>query len=351
MSFRSRLAVCATAFTAATLVLLAASVAQAQQVVLYGLIDASGSRVRPIGGDWQWRLDSGNLSPSFIGFRGVEDLGGGLRAVFRLESHLGVDTGQAGLFGSEPFFGRESSVGLSGAFGTTVLGRTISPLYATVVAFNPFGESPGFSPARRHWFGSSTSGGGGVIASGRSWTNSMNYANNPRDPLRINLAANVPENASSNTEPGNNVGGSVSYILGPFAATVALERIKNSSSLAAPAGFRRQLAGHAAITYDFRIVRLYGQAGRVKTDAASDSRTTLWHVGAAVPFGTHLILASYGQTRTRDELSRTSDRIAALGYDYFLSKNTDLYVAASYEKLSFTSPSGASYAGGIRHRF
>ena len=68
----------------------------AQNNVLYGLIDASGSRSRPPGGDYQWKLDSGAMSRSYLGFRGSEDLGGGLRAVFRLESYLAVDTGRAG---------------------------------------------------------------------------------------------------------------------------------------------------------------------------------------------------------------------------------------------------------------
>ncbi|HEY5321771.1 MAG TPA: porin, partial [Caldimonas sp.] len=53
--------------------------AHAQNQVLYGLIDASGSYSRTPGGDYRWKLDSGNMSRSFLGFRGTEDLGGGLR--------------------------------------------------------------------------------------------------------------------------------------------------------------------------------------------------------------------------------------------------------------------------------
>ena len=46
----------------------------------------------------------------------------------------------------------------------------------------------------------------------------------------------------------------------------------------------------------------------------------------------------------------TTDRIGSIGYDYFLSKNTDIYVAAMLETLTFVS-SGATFAGGVRMRF
>jgi predicted porin len=46
----------------------------------------------------------------------------------------------------------------------------------------------------------------------------------------------------------------------------------------------------------------------------------------------------------------TTDQTMSIGYDYFLSKNTDIYLAGLHEKLSFVS-NGASIAGGIRLRF
>lgn len=315
--------------------------AQAQTAVLYGLIDASGSHVRPTGGSGRWQLDSANLTRSFVGFRGSEDLGGGLRAVFRLESYVGVDTGIAGRSGGDAFWAREASVGLSGAFGTSVLGRNVTPLFRSTSDFNPFGEAPGFSPSARQYFG-------GAVLGDTRWNNSFAYTNNASDPLRVNLAANADETTPGGSN-GHNIGASVSYISGPFAATVVAERIKNSA-LPLPAGFERQVVLQAGATYDFNFIRLYGQIGRIKTDASADSRTTLYQLGAAVPIGTSLILAAYGHSHTRTPLTGTTDRIFSLGYDYFLSKNTDVYVAALYEKLSFVS-SGNSYAGGVRVRF
>jgi len=317
--------------------------ARAQNSVLYGVVDLSGSHVKPVGGSSRWQLDSGNMSRSFIGFRGSDDLGGGLRAVFRLESYLGADTGTAGRFSGDPFFAREASVGLSGAFGTTVLGRTPSPLYLSTVAFNPFGDSPGFSPSVRQYYG-------GTMLSDTRWSNSMSYTNNVRDaPFRVNVAASAREEGAGSLSSGHNFGASVAYITGPFAATFAIERIKNSL-LPLPAGFERQLAMQAGASYDFSLVRLYGQLGRVRTSADQDARATLWQLGVAVPLGNSLILASYGRSHTRTVFSGLTNRTVSLGYDYFLSKNTDIYVAALHEKLSFVS-SGNAIAGGIRLRF
>ena len=315
--------------------------AHAQTAVLYGLIDASAARVRPVGGESRYQLDNGDMMRSFLGLRGAEDLGGGLKAVYKLESYLRVDTGESGRSSGDGFWAREASVGLSGAFGTTVLGRNPSPLWLSTVNFNPFGESIGFSPATRQYFG-------GAVLGDTRWNNSVSYTNNPGDALRVNFVANADETTPGHSN-GHNIGLGVSYIAGPFAATLAAERIRNSPQ-AVPAGFEKQQILQAGATYDFKLVRLYGQLGRIVTDAYVDQRTLLWQLGAAVPFGNSLVLVAYGRSRTTTPTLGVVDRTASIAYDYFLSKNTDIYVAGLYEKQSFLSK-GNSLAGGVRLRF
>jgi predicted porin len=308
--------------------------------VIYGLIDASGARMRPVGGgDSRWTLESGAMSRSFLGFRGAEDLGGGLRAVWKLESYLRVDTGQSGLETTPGFWSREANVGLSGQFGTTVIGRTVTPVYNAVVDFNPFGESSLFSPARRQYFG-------GLPAVGdRAWSNSIAYTNNPTDPFRVRFGANLPESQSA----GRNFGGSIGYVSGPFAATLAGERVKNLESATAP-GFKRQQTIVAGATYDIGPVRLYGQAGDTRTDATINIRTRVYQAGTAVRIGNGLVLASYGHATTKILGESSTDRIASLGYDYYLSRHTDLYAVGSVEKRTDLS-TGHAVAGGVRVRF
>jgi len=331
---------CAFAFAAGAP--LASGLAAAQTAVLYGLLDASASSVKPVGIDAHTQqLESGNLQRSFIGVRGSEDLGGGLRAVYRLESYLRVDTGESGRSAGDGFWAREASVGLSGSFGTTVLGRTPTPLWLAITSFNPFGESIGFSPTVRQYFG-------GAMLGDTHWNNSLSYTNNARDPLRVVFSANNDETTPGGSN-GHSLGLSVAYITGPFAAIVVAERINNSAQ-PLPPGFDRQTVLHAAATYDFQFLRVYGQIGRIKNEATEDSRTTSYQLGAALPFGNSLILAAYGRQHVSAPTKATTNQIASLGYDYFLSKRTDIYIAALYEKMSFVS-SGNSIAGGVRVKF
>ena len=118
-----------------------------------------------------------------------------------------------------------------------------------------------------------------------------------------------------------------------------------------PAGFDHQNVIQLGATYDFKFLRVYGQLGRVKTEADTTSSHILYQLGAAVPLGNS---ADPGRLRplAHEDVARRRrpTSITSIGYDYFLSKSTDIYVAAMYEKLSFTS-NGNSFAGGIRHRF
>ncbi|WP_165570864.1 porin [Comamonas thiooxydans] len=102
------------------------TVASAQEVVtIYGLIDASVSYADDVSGSSSHTLDNGAWQSSRLGFRGVENLGGGLKAIFTLEAGLNVDTGST----SAAFFGRQSFVGLSGEMGTLTLGRQYDFIY------------------------------------------------------------------------------------------------------------------------------------------------------------------------------------------------------------------------------
>ena len=104
----------------------------------------------------------------------------------------------------------------------------------------------------------------------------------------------------------------------------------------------------AGASYDFSFVRVYGQVGQIKTEATDDERTT--SVPARRRGARSATASSSSPTARRTSKTpsaRTTDRTTSIGYDYFLSKSTDIYVAAMYEKLSFVS-SGNSFAGGVR---
>jgi predicted porin len=122
------------AFLVAAALTAAAPAASAQQVTLYGLVDLAVERVSNVGasGDRLYRMPTttGSL-PSRFGFRGSEDLGGGLRAVFVLESGFGSDTGSFTQGGRA--FGRQAWVGFSGPWGTAGVGRQYTMLYWSIL--------------------------------------------------------------------------------------------------------------------------------------------------------------------------------------------------------------------------
>ena len=112
---------------AAALLALAAG-AQAQ-VKIYGLVDLAVGSYKVAGQDSITKVQSGNMTTSFLGFSGSEDLGGGLKAEFALETFIAADDG--GTIGNNAggFWGRASNIALSGGFGKVALGQYDNPLF------------------------------------------------------------------------------------------------------------------------------------------------------------------------------------------------------------------------------
>ncbi|MDE2593968.1 MAG: porin, partial [Burkholderiales bacterium] len=114
--------------------LVAAMAAQAQNVNVYGNLDVAVGAFESDMTHRVTKVESGVLTGSFLGFKGQEDLGGGLKAFFKLESAIGVDTGAA----STNFWERTSEVGLAGTFGTVTAGNSLSLSARANNAQSPF---------------------------------------------------------------------------------------------------------------------------------------------------------------------------------------------------------------------
>jgi len=98
-------------------------------VTIYGIVDTSIHYLSNANaqGNSNVRMDNGAIANSRIGFKGTEDLGGGLKAMFQLENGFSSDTGVMQQNGS--LFGRQSWVGLQGSFGKVRMGRQNTPLF------------------------------------------------------------------------------------------------------------------------------------------------------------------------------------------------------------------------------
>lgn len=93
------------------------------QVTIYGSVDASVAAISNLGNHSAVRMDGGISQPDLIGFRGAEDLGDGMKAIFKLENGFLTDTGT--MIAPGKIFNRSSWVGLDGKFGTVKLGRQV----------------------------------------------------------------------------------------------------------------------------------------------------------------------------------------------------------------------------------
>ena len=122
-----------------------AGAASAQSsITIYGIADAGivAESGNPAGS--VTKLTSGVSAGSRLGFRGTEDLGGGLAAIFALETGILLDTGgnaQGQVFANQNglVFGRQDYVGLTGGFGAVTAGRQYNPYFITVNTVDPFG--------------------------------------------------------------------------------------------------------------------------------------------------------------------------------------------------------------------
>lgn len=336
------------------------------QVTLYGLVDAAvqtsdgysagGAEARVT------RLISGGIQGSRYGFKGSEDLGGGLKAVFELENQFAVDSGAAR--SASQAFSRKAAVGLAGGFGRLTAGRHTTVSYdaqadldpVQFASFTPLGNS-GDAPvvrfadyqvvnARRDnsiklgWDGHGITAGAmlalgevvGDTRAGRSLGVRLGYT---AGGFSGQVAFDEARDAAGSQATGTTVGGL--YTLGSFTVHLGTVRVKKDFRSAGGFGQKNDvwwLGGRYAITPQLALhAGYYDQT----------QRGTATSAGAANP-------AADGKARTLSLLA-----------DYMLSKRSDVYLAVQNTQLkdgsvAVMAPNGTSDSittafAGIRHKF
>ncbi|WP_414125449.1 porin [Burkholderia territorii] len=323
-----------------------AGIAQAQSSVsLYGLADAFVGELHPAGAAGNaWQVGSGGMTTSYWGMSGAEDLGGGMKAVFTLESFYRINGGQVGSFPGQSFFGRNAFVGLSGHFGEVTLGRNTAPLFVSTLLFNPFGNSFVFSPMVVHSYLGSAMG-AASLQSDTAIDDSILYQTPEVGGLSASL---LYSNAGVAGHAGQaNYSANVLYFAGPFSATAAVQSLHTASLFLN--GATAQTAWMVGGAYRVHTVKLFAQYQRVDNNNHVTDDTV--QLGASVRVGSGNVLVSWAGTRRRPSVSdHLRWSTAALGYDYPLSKRTDVYAAWRYDTITRVS-SGNSVGAGIRVKF
>ncbi|KIF83612.1 porin [Noviherbaspirillum autotrophicum] len=346
------------ALAAALTSALAAPAMAQTSVTVSGLVDAFAGSMRYAGDAGRTAgVNSGGLTTSWFGFKGTEDLGGGLKANFQLTSFFQADNGVQGRFPNDTLFSRDANVGLAGNFGEVSLGRGLAPNFLPMILFNPFGDSFNFSPlVLQHQvpllnpnfstrFASSVAGDTG-------WSNQIKYTTPSFGGLTANLHYQFGEAAGNNGK--NNVGANVLYFNGPLSLTAFYHKVKvnnplDTPTLQAAAGYAEQKAWFIGGGYDFGVAKLYATYDKTTHDVALEDKTA--SLGLSVPFGAGKILAGYAQTkRSAGAAPEVKRQTTTVGYDYALSKRTDVYAMLMNDKLTGFD-AGNSFGLGIRHGF
>jgi predicted porin len=304
-------------------------------VTLYGKVDVGAtydSGVFSPNGAHDVRIDSGVTGGSRIGFKGSEDLGGGLRANFQAETGFCADgpnaSGKGFCTGSDSFMGRQAWVGLSGGFGSFSMGRQYSPLFLNLTTIDPFGT--GYAGQSNNLFNAGTV----------RWSNSAIYSTPSMSGFQVTVGGAAGE------QPGNwkakrQMGASATYSAGPLYAGVAYNEGPNATN-----GDTGTKTWNLGAVYDFGVAKAHVMYDNNKNTAGGvtsvDNDDLL--VGATVPVGPGTIMASY--IHHRDKIDRPTGHLDAdqlgVGYNYALSKRTSLYAAIAHIR----EKNGATYAVG-----
>jgi len=318
-----------------------AGAASAQSsVTIYGFLDSSLSR--PYASDDKQVVDGAFYGGgSRLGFRGVEDLGGGYKATFGLEHRLNVDTGTQA---ATAFWQGYSTVGLVTPFGAVNLGRQYTPAFLMIQnQIDPFG---GETVAQGREVGMRF----GVVAGGGT-TGSAIYKTRVADSIRydlsvggFNLGASVAESASNNGGVADKKPWSIAmnYAAGPLWVGFGYENPADADDKGWNLGGR----------YNFGFLTAALGFGKGTTAGGLDAKS--WIVGATVPWGAFDFKAMYAQSDI-DVLGKTKK--AGLGVHYNLSKRTKIYAdvakvgGAATVPAEIVSDNKTGYDLGIKHTF
>ena len=359
-------------------VLAASGAAMAQSsVTLYGVADAAVTYVNGLD-NWTG-LNSGANKTSRLGFRGVEDLGGGLKANFVLEGGFNLDTGDGesgGATDSGFQFKRQSTVGLAGNFGEVRLGRELTAAYNATARYDVFG-SVGIAHSQL-WDED------GMTRATRTFDDRYHYTTNQRvsnaityvspDFSGFKVAANYGfgEVAGKNSD-GRYFGGGLTYDNGPLSLGLGAERMNKGDGAAMQAQASNDItAWSLGGSYDLGVAKLLA-AYRQSTakdvailGATSDLKNRGYMLAVTAPVGPGLVRAAYNRYEAKFDGEKGVTDQFGLGYVYNLSKRTSVYGTYAYIKnkddnalnLTVNSSSGVKSNGsqqavqvGITHAF
>ncbi|MBK4738501.1 porin [Noviherbaspirillum pedocola] len=296
-------------------------------LIIYGAFDG-GVRYQTnqdAAGHTKLTLSSiGTYNANRIGFKGVEDLGGGLNAHFNLES--GFNTGTGALDNSAKLFNRVALVGLGSQWGSLDLGRQYTAVFKTIGGYDPFNyKYTNIIPLT------------GGASAGIRYDNDLQYTGT-FGPITARAEWALGEQTgSARNSSAQGVG--VSYFNGSInvGAAYALRK-PNVAAAGASANFQENRTWTLGGAYTFGPARIAGGYQRENQDLVSGStqQRNAWFGGSYDFSPAFAVTAAYYDTKV-DNISNTGTngkrQLLIAGTTYALSKRTNLYADIDYARF------------------
>lgn len=302
--------------------LVAAPAFAQSNVTIYGVVDAAIGFGSAGDNDFNGIVD-GVLSGNRVGFRGSEDLGGGLKAVFQLEQGFDIGNGYSSAGGADSAsrsFNRQSYVGLQGSFGTVSLGRQYAPGYNYVANYDAFAGAT-ISPQ------SVLSSKAGMTITPNSparWDNSVNYAGSfgPVSAQAIYAFKGVEAGTSVTDDDAFGIG--VGYKAGGLNVGAVYHNVGYAA--------KDQKEFMVGAAYNFGFLTLAGSWQNVSDlGGIKDNDADLYQIGVVVPVSSNgNVHVAFGTVDP--DADKTGADSWTLAYTHALSKRTTAY--AGYNMTS-----------------
>ena len=335
-------------------VLAASGAAMAQSsVTLYGVLDTGLTYSKGEESVYGMTHVGGNVN-SRLGFRGVEDLGNGLKATFNLEAGMGVDDGNNYMDkdSNGMAFRRTSTVGLAGNFGEVRLGRMLTSSYLAVSRYDAFGDTG---------IGASLAWNIPQTGYAPRTENAISYTSPNFSGFKIGAEYGFGEKQKARDSRYFGMG--ATYDNGPLSLGLGYDRL-NSNTMDGLLAASDLKTVHLGGAYNFGVAKLLAFYKQSKVSNAPKFKT--FGLGVSAPVGAAgEVRASYNNYKISDDNGK-ADQLS-LGYVHNLSKRTALYGTYSYIKnkdgLDFELNGAMGGAGlkdgekqhglqlGIRHAF
>jgi len=304
-----------------------AGAASAQSsLTVFGIVDLSVNNVKN-GSVSQKFMGSNQLNSNRLGFRGTEDLGGGMTASFWLEGGMSNDDGNAGGL----TFTRRSTVSLSGGFGEVRLGRDYTNTFTNVASFDAYGAN-GFGNFSNIYATTPAGLGSGATTAVRA-NNMVGYFT-PGNLGGLYASAQIAagEGVAGNKYTGFRLG----YAAGPVDVAAAMSQTDVGVS-------DKFKVFNIGASYNLGVAKILAQYDQRKFGA---KKYTSYQFSTSVPLGQGEFRASYAKGNAEGAGTSANDA-SLLGFEYIynLSKRTALYT--QYGRLANKGTSAIALGGSV----